>query len=73
MATNSCNIFNMDKVTATIIAIVAALAVLGVIVVTVTIAPQQAEAGCVTGYFHSVNKSALFTAFEKSEGRCFSR
>src|SRR5919197_1885503 len=55
-----------------IIAIVAALALLGVIVVVtiVTIPQQQAEAGCVTGYFHSGNKSALFTAFEKSEGRC---
>jgi uncharacterized membrane protein YjgN (DUF898 family) len=54
-----------------VIAIVAALAIFGVVAMTVIVAiPQQAEASCVTGYFHSRNQSALFTAFEKSEGRC---
>ena len=53
------------KISYSVIALVAALALLGVVVLTV------AEASCVTGYFHSGNGSAFFTALEKSEGRCF--
>jgi hypothetical protein len=49
-----------------IIAIVAALALLGVVVVTVavTIPLQEAEAGCERG-------AASGTAFNASKGRCF--
>ena len=57
-----------------IIAIVAALAVLGIVMVMVAVTiplHQQAEASCLLGYIHSGNKSAIFTALEKSEGRCF--
>jgi hypothetical protein len=54
----------------TIIAAVAALAIVGVIVVTIVTISQEAEASCIRGYIHSGNKSALFTALEKSEGRC---
>jgi hypothetical protein len=64
-----------DKTTTTsiaIIAIVAALALLGVVImVTVVTISQDAEASCILGYIRSGNKSALFTALEKSEGRCF--
>jgi hypothetical protein len=51
-----------------IIAIVAALALLGVVVltVTVTIPLQQAEAGCERGGIR-----ALVHAFNASKGRCF--
>ena len=61
----------MQNYNLAIIAVVAALALLGVVVVTVVTIPQQAEASCVTGYAHSGNKSALFTAYVKSESRCF--
>jgi hypothetical protein len=58
--------------TMVVIAVVAALALLGVVVVTVVIISQEAEArSCVTGFAASGNKSALFTAFENSKGRCF--
>jgi hypothetical protein len=50
----------------TVIAIVAAMALLGVVVVTVTVTIplQQAEAGCERG-------AAVGTAFNASKGRCF--
>lgn len=49
-----------------VIAIVAALALLGVVVVTVavTIPLQEAEAGCEKG-------AAVSQAFNASQGRCF--
>ena len=52
--------------TIAIIAIVSALALLGVVVVTlaVTIPLQQAEAGCERG-------AAVGVAFNASKGRCF--
>jgi hypothetical protein len=56
--------------TIAIIAIVAALGLLGVVVVTVVSISQEAEASCILGYIRSGNKSAIFTALEKSEGRC---
>jgi hypothetical protein len=54
-----------------IVAITVAVGLLGVIAIQTVMIPQQAEASCVIGYFNSGNKSALITAFEKSEGRCF--
>jgi len=56
-----------------VIAIVAALALFGVVAITLVTIPlhQQAEASCLFGYIRSGNKSAIFTALEKSEGRCF--
>jgi hypothetical protein len=54
-----------NNTTFVVIAIVAALALFGVVAITiVTIPLQQAEAGCERGL--AVNKS-----FEKSNGRCF--
>ena len=55
-----------------IITIVAALAVLGIAVPTVVIIPQQAEAGCITGFIHGNASGIIITATEKSEGRCIS-
>jgi hypothetical protein len=60
-----------NNTTFAVIAITGALALLGFVGATIlTIPLQQAEAGCITGYFNSGNQSAVFTAFEKSEGRC---
>jgi hypothetical protein len=60
-----------NNTTFAVIAIIAALALFGVVVVTIlTIPLQQAEAGCITGYVFSGNQSAVFTALEKSKGRC---
>jgi hypothetical protein len=55
-----------QKTTIAVIAIVAALALLGVVVITVavTIPLQEAEAGCERG-------GAPGTAFNASKGRCF--
>jgi hypothetical protein len=55
------------------IAIGIAVGLFGILAVQTVVIPQQAEASCVTGYLHSGNTSAIITAFEKSEGRCFAR
>jgi hypothetical protein len=56
--------FGMDT-TIVVIAVVAALALLGVVVVTVLSIPlQEAEAGCERG-------AAVGVAFNASKGRCF--
>jgi hypothetical protein len=60
----------MNDMTFVVTAVVAALALLAVVVVTVITIPKQAEASCILGYIHSGNKSNLFTALEKSQGRC---
>jgi uncharacterized membrane protein YjgN (DUF898 family) len=52
--------------TIVIIAIVAALALLGVVAVTLVIIAPEAEAGCEKG--PAVNRS-----FERSNGKCFDR
>lgn len=52
--------------TLVIIAILAALALLGAVAVTVLIIAPQAEAGCERG--PAVNRS-----FERSNGKCFDR
>ena len=66
----------MTKTTNTsyaVLAAVAALALLGVVVLlTIVIIPQQAEAGCVTGFIHGNASGIIITAIEKSEGRCVS-
>jgi hypothetical protein len=62
--------FQMNTTSLAVIAIVTAMALLGVVVVTVVIISQEAEASCVRGFIRSGNKSALFTALENSEGRC---
>ncbi len=52
--------------TIVVIAIISALALFGVVAVTVIVIAPQAEAGCERGA--AVNKS-----FEKSHGKCFDR
>ncbi len=58
----------MENTTLAVIAVVAALAVLGLVMVLVAqnLALQEAQAGCERG--PAVNKS-----IEKSNGRCFDR
>jgi hypothetical protein len=58
----------MNNTTLAVIAVLAALALLGVVMVLVAnnLAVQEAEAGCERG--KAVNKS-----LEKSNGRCFDR
>jgi hypothetical protein len=52
--------------TMVVIAIISALALFGVVAVTVIVIAPQAEAGCERG--PAINKS-----FQKSNGRCFDR
>jgi hypothetical protein len=58
----------MNNATIAVIALVSALAVVGLVVITVaalTIPMQQAEAGCERGFPHNA------PAFNASKGRCF--